>query len=410
MKTKVNFTEAYFYLISYTSLTYIFIVLNINGYHQDSLSISLFQTLVSFITLGFSADFRSLYFTDKIYANLLIRFRAIVIFMLLIGIIFYFFKAPDSTTKSLILWLSLKRIIDWIDEVIIISSNVFLLDSLFKYKYLISQVFFIALLPLIYLKTSAYIHYYFLAWIAANFLLLKKYYVNFHFDNLRNQLLGFTFTNQKYFFALQLISTLFINLSNIAFRSIIAISFVPQKSSMIISSFAFGGMFFSVTNNSILPYLVQENKEFAYISPYLKKYLSLILVTLLFVAFLLWFFNDILISLNISYEVALLSFLSSGILFFSSFLRYSIIQLYKNLTLSEDFFSQTSFMCILIFFSIHGPEYLIYSTIYLALICLLVFSLKYNALSKGKWTTLIYLIIEIFLLFLTAYLAIKAIG
>ena len=185
---------------------------------------------------------------------------------------------------------------------------------------------------------------------------------------------------------------------------------MPQKSSMIISSFAFGGMFFSVTNNSILPYLVQENKEFAYISPYLKKYLSLILVTLLFVAFLLWFFNDILISLNISYEVALLSFLSSGILFFSSFLRYSIIQLYKNLTLSEDFFSQTSFMCILIFFSIHGPEYLIYSTIYLALICLLVFSLKYNALSKGKWTTLIYLIIEIFLLFLTAYLAIKAIG
>ena len=133
MNSKVNFTETYFYLITYSSLTYIFIILNINGNHHDSLSIGLFQTLVSFITLGLSADFRSLYFKDKIYANLLIKFRAIIISALLIGLIIYFFKAPDSITKSLILWLSFKRIIDWIDEVIIISGNAFSLDKLFKY-------------------------------------------------------------------------------------------------------------------------------------------------------------------------------------------------------------------------------------------------------------------------------------
>ena len=410
MNSKVNFTETYFYLITYSSLTYIFIILNINGNHHDSLSIGLFQTLVSFITLGLSADFRSLYFTDKIYANLLIKFRAIIISALLIGLIIYFFKAPDSITKSLILWLSFKRIIDWIDEVIIISGNAFSLDKLFKYKYLINQVFFIAFLPLIYLKMSVYIHYYFLIWIAANFLILKKYYMRFHFNNLRNQILGLSYINQKNLFALQLISTLLVNLSNIAFRSIIFISFVPQKSSMIISSFALGGMFFSVTNNSILPYLVQRYKKFANITLYLKNFLPLILVTLLSVIFLMWFFIDTLISLNISYELVWLSFLSSGILFFSSFLRYSIIQLSKTLTLREDFFSQTSFLCILIFFSTHRPEHLIYSTLYLALICFLLFSLKYNALNKGKWATLIYLIIEIFLLSLTAYLVINAIG
>ena len=407
MTKKLNFNEAYLYLISYSSFTYIFLILNFYGHHHDSLTIGIFQALVSFITLGFSGDFRSLYFTNEIYSRLLIKFRSYVITSLLVGMTFYFLVVPDSTLKSFVLLLLFKRLIDWIDEVVIISSKAFLTDNLFKYKYILIQVFFIIFLPYIYLNMWAYMKYYFLIMIVYNFYILKRYYMLFYIKNMKKIKFQEITANQKNLFVSQLISTSLLNLSNIALRVIITISFLPQKSSMIISSFALGSMAFSMANNSILPYVVQKAGKVSGITPYLKKNVPLIFTVIFLFVTLLWFLRDIFYSVNLSFEIASLSLLSSATLFCSSFFRYSIIQFKGSSTLRDDFFIHSLFILTVLGLYINWQEYLIYSTILLGSISLSVFAVRHNALTAGKFPPIIYLCVEIYLLLSITYLLIN---
>lgn len=404
---KINFTESYLYFLSYSSLTYIFVILNFYGLHKESLDISIFQGLMSCITLGLSGDFRSLFFVSKNYSNLLIKFRLAVIFLLAIMIVLYYLKIPAADNKIFFMGLAIKRIIDWIDEIVIISTQSFLADKLFKYKYLYSQALFLILLPFVYIKAPQVLICYFVVWITINLFMTMKYYKIFFVQGKNTDLGKSGIKYSKQFIVSQLISTFLINCSNIFLRVIFLISFSAKESSMIISSFALGGMFFSITSNSFLPYAVQKNKNRLKYVTYFYNIKYLIFTLIFFIITALFYLKGYFFNLNLSGNIILISIFSGAILFISNYLRYFIIQLMKYPTLNEDSLINIIFIYFLIFMSLYTKEYLIYSTLFLSLITLTIYTLKYQALQNKKIPTLIYLCAEIFLMFLIGFFIIK---
>ena len=119
---KVNIHSPLVYVISYASLSYILIILNGLGNHQLAISLALLQSALTIVTVGLSANFRSLILTNHHKKNysLNTRFLMSLFATLIFSVIIFRFS---TNHPFLLLLLALRKLLDWIEELFVIDNN-----------------------------------------------------------------------------------------------------------------------------------------------------------------------------------------------------------------------------------------------------------------------------------------------
>lgn len=134
---KVSIHNLLVYCVSYASLSYILIILNGLGNHQLAISLALLQSALTIVTVGLSANFRSLILSNyhKKNYSLNIRFFISLFVTLIFSVIIFRFS---TNHPFLLLLLALRKLLDWMEELFVINNN-----SKLNFYYLIIQIFFI---------------------------------------------------------------------------------------------------------------------------------------------------------------------------------------------------------------------------------------------------------------------------
>lgn len=400
--------ETIIYALTYVSLTYFFILLNMLGMHELSLQISLLQSIVAFITIGLSGDLRSIYLSNKKYYLIVNRARFFLFVAALIALFiakFYYFSNIFNFPIILFIGLIVRRLFDWFDEILIATNAERKEDGqFFIAHYFLVQGIFIFSLPFFYKFYAIYIFPYIFSWLFLTIYLARKLYIKFYLDNLKN----FSFLKKKESsnvdhskqLAYQIFSTLMINANNLVLRYLITLSFPIRTAAMIISSYSIGGFLFSIISNVFLPNVISKfliNK----IHRHFKK--NIILYFLLIFANYVAFQKYSPEYINVSWLVISSSFVGGGVLLLSNYIRLYIIQIKNNSTLFEDFIIHASFLIIIcyIYFT-HKIDYFMYAINILSFLSLFIF---YNAykLSSSKLNLNLSYISYISLLKLTSF-------
>lgn len=378
---KIKIKEPVIYLVNYSSLTYIFIVLNFFQSHATSVQISIIQGLIGFIILGFSGDIRSIYLIKNSHNNVhrVILFRFFISLILCLVYVI-FFRATDFI---FILALIAKRSIDWVDEVVIHTSTA-ITNNTFKLRYLSVQLIFISILPFFYLAFHSFILLYFLCWCISNFLTIKSFYMEILIRREKNNKATIRSMEPHIFNTLinkQLVSTLFINSTNLFLRIFINLSFAISQSSAIISSMTIGGFLFSLFSNAYLPSFVKYTSEG---NGRLKKnfnFLYLFLAFILFIIFCIFMPREFFYKYNLLPRYIIFSFIGGIILLFSNYIRLFLIQSKKSSTLNEDLVIHTLFSSALfVIYSYNKSSYFLFASLGLGLFSLLIYIIRFLSL------------------------------
>ena len=344
---KVNIHSPLVYVISYASLSYILIILNGLGNHQLAISLALLQSALTIVTVGLSANFRSLILTNHHKKNysLNTRFLMSLFATLIFSVIIFRFS---TNHPFLLLLLALRKLLDWIEELFVIDNN-----SKLNFYYFTIQIFFITFFPFLDFNNNFQSDAYLIIWNLSTIILC--------FNSYRKILIPTAKFSWKTFnieWTLKIfLATLIPTLVGLAYKYRAFKIFDAQTAAKITSSLAISGAFTTFLIYVFLPDFIfqigRSNKK-KIISIIWSSFLLIIATIIILVTYL--FRHDI-ESVNLSYKFLIFGIFTGIIYLFSNVYRIFLIQKYKISTLTEE------------------------ATIALVVLSLIIFSRRYDSAS-----------------------------
>ena len=413
MKILKNIVNTYPYFFNFGSMSYIFVMLNILNAHKLSIYVSLVTTFLSLTLMAFSGDFRNISYsipkkTSPLPLELIlgqIRARA-AIGIFIVFIIFLFLLEVESEFIFLIILLTVRRVLDWIDEIFIIWSK----NNKIIISYSLVQVSFLIPFPWVISNLDKFAYIYLVFWIFLTMLVFLPIYLNL-FSKIN-------FTN-PIFFPISLRQQVFATTSLFAgvlvLRLFITKSYSSKEASNIISSMALGGFFGSFVNGLFLSDIVRDLKN---ILDYKKIHYFFLKITasILFIIVISFLYPNLFNKLgifshdNINYNFVLYGIFFSFLNLIVSLKRTYIIQKNKSFTFKEDLLGTLIFLLALVFIVFQGipvSEFFLFFVIFISLLSNnFIYYLKlYSFMADAKYIRVV--VFAEILMILCIFLSIK---
>lgn len=340
--TEINFKNAIIYSIQYGSLS--IILLALNALHQEELvtSIALIQSAIYIVTIGLSANLRSLCLSKQLLYLSIFKLR---LYISLTALVFFTVLLYWSNVNFFVftLLLVLRKLFDWIDEILVLNST----NENKKIIYIIAQLVFLTGFPILILFDMTKSIYYLLIWNLVMVFIMKGSYLELvkHFRFNYNESRIFSMVASSY---PNILATLIPTLSNYSYRANIIEIFDPKKASNLMMSLSLSGIISSFFIFIFIPELVNNFRKHKNVT-YLITYFSFIVFLYFLIYFYSYEYKAELNHLNFNYKFIFFGCIAGFLAVIASFMRIYQIQKFKIATFTEEVITgSTAFSMILL--------------------------------------------------------------
>lgn len=364
---KISIHSLLVYGLGYASLSYILIILNGLGNHQLAILIAVLQSALTIVTIGFSANSRSLILSNSYKKKYLLKIRILI--SLFAALIFSVLIFSFNTNYSfLLLLLALRKLLDWIEELFIIDNS-----SKLNLYYFTIQLLFITFFPFLDFNNNFQLDAYLIIWNLSTIILFFNSYLKILIPTSI-----FSWKNSKAEWTLKIFfATLLPTLIGFAYRYRGLKIFDIQTAAKVFSSLSISGAFTSFVIYAFLPdfiFQIQRSNKNKIISTIWASFFLIIITIAILVTYL---FRDNIDSMNLSYKFLILGFVTGIIYLFSNIYKVFLVQKYKISTLAEETTIALVVLTLIIFSRRSEPvSYYIFIPFIGAIISLIIYDIK----------------------------------